>query len=503
MSFVGNGFKFEIPPVTHSLAATTAQCSPFSLPEPLAQGVLRLPATSLYRQTATTVEPTKEEVTIEMDDCIVSNGEVSTTKMKSNSYADNVPVSMSEEEEAQMESEDEEKDSKAATAPTIEGKVPFVSLPVNEEDKDEEDNDDNDNDEEDDDDDVGDKEDNDDDDNDNDDGNNDDDEEDEKDEEDIFDFNLNDIKGMSEYELMHLQRIHRNEAKLTSLGLLEGMTSTASPSSNSPNRKKRAAPQGDFVRRVQPKRNVFKPTSYKDLDDPVISKRTRSTDSSDTGEEDTGSKRMDEAEYSPSGGDEEEEDDNDELECYNDDNDNNDDELDRRFPQAKADAAVEALADHSPSTGHSTAIYGHSQQYYLHQNKYVAFLQELLSGMKRFPSFPKDSDGTVIVDTHPDYAPPHKDEVIGDNKCQGTHGNFSSKLQCGPISNKNGKASCFTFDQMLQLLSWINSMYSLRIINHSDDILPSQIPFKDEHRNDFCTKINLLDKYTLEETCEE
>ncbi len=120
MSFVGNGFKFEIPPVTHSLAATTAQCSPFSLPEPLAQGVLRLPATSLYRQTATTVEPTKEEVTIEMDDCIVSNGEVSTTKMKSNSYADNVPVSMSEEEEAQMESEDEEKDSKAAPAPTIE-----------------------------------------------------------------------------------------------------------------------------------------------------------------------------------------------------------------------------------------------------------------------------------------------------------------------------------------------------------------------------------------------
>jgi hypothetical protein len=46
----------------------------------------------------------------------------------------NVLVSVSEEEEAQMESEDEEKDSKEATAPTIEGKVPCVSPPVDKED---------------------------------------------------------------------------------------------------------------------------------------------------------------------------------------------------------------------------------------------------------------------------------------------------------------------------------------------------------------------------------
>jgi len=211
---------------------------------------------------------------------------------------------------------------------------------------------------------------------------------------------------------------------------------------------------------------------------------------------------MDEVEYSPSGRDDEEEDDKDELESYDDGDDN---ELDRRFPHAKAEAAVEALlADPSPSTGHSTNIYGHSQQYYLHKNKYVAFLQALLSDTKRFPGFPKDSDGTVIVDTHPDYAPPHKDEVIGDNKCRGTYGNYASELQCGPIFNKHGKASCFTFEQMLQSLIWINPMYSsLRIINHSDDMLPSQVRFKDEHGNDFCTKINLLHNYTLEEKCEE
>jgi hypothetical protein len=68
---------------------------------------------------------------------------------------------------------------------------------------------------------------------------------------------------------------------------------------------------------------------------------------------------MDEVEYSPSGGDNEEEGDEDKLENYDNDNDD-DDKLDRRFHQAKAEAAaaVEALADPSPSTGHSTDIYG-------------------------------------------------------------------------------------------------------------------------------------------------
>ncbi len=107
------------------------------------------------------------------------------------------------------------------------------------------------------------------------------------------------------------------------------------------------------------------------------------------------------------------------------------------------------------------------------------------------------------MDTHPDYAPPRTDEVIGDNKCRGTHGNYASELQCDPIFNKNGKASCFTFEQILQSLIWINPRYSLRIINNSDDILPSQVPFKYEHGNDFCAKINLLDKYTSEEKREE
>ena len=181
---------------------------------------------------------------------------------------------------------------------------PCVSPPIDEEDNDnEEDN------------------------NDDTDKNNDDEEDtDVEEEEDIFDFDLNDIEGMSEYKLMCLQKIRRNKAKLTSLGLLALLTSAASPSADRTNRKKRVATQVDFVRRIQPKHNVFKPTSYKDLDDPVINKRTRSIDSSYTGEEDTDIKRMEEAEYSPSGRDDEEEDDEDELESYDDDDD---DELDR------------------------------------------------------------------------------------------------------------------------------------------------------------------------------
>ena len=178
---------------------------------------------------------------------------------------------------------------------------------------------------------------------------------------------------MYEYKLMRLQRVHRNNARLASLVLLAPMPSATLPSSNRPNRKKREAPQGDFVRRVQPKCNVFKPTSYKNLDDPVINKRMCSIDSSDTGEEDTVSKRMDEAEYIPRGGDDKEEDNDNELESYDD----NDNKLDGRFRQAKAEAAAKAfLADPSPSTGHYTDNYGHSQQYYHHhhQENYVAFL---------------------------------------------------------------------------------------------------------------------------------
>jgi hypothetical protein len=184
--------------------------------------------------------------------------------------------------------------------------------------------------------------------------------------------------------------------------------------------------------------------------------------------------------------------------------------VDARITQetaAKAGAimklALEAKVDPSPPTGHSADIYGHSRQCYHHQEKYVAFLQELLCDIKRIPGFPRHSDGKVIVDTHPNFAPPWPKEIIGEKKCRRTHGNYASELQCGPIFNEDGEASCSTFEQMLQSLRWIDPRYSMRIIYYSDDILPSQVPFQDEHKNDFCTKINLLDKNTPEEKRKE
>ena len=73
-----------------------------------------------------------------------------------------------------------------------------------------------------------------------------------------------------------MRNVARNNARLASLGLLGHTPSTATPPSDRPNRKKRLVPQDDVERRVQPKRNAKKPTSYRDLDDHVIIKRTLS-----------------------------------------------------------------------------------------------------------------------------------------------------------------------------------------------------------------------------------
>jgi hypothetical protein len=87
-------------------------------------------------------------------------------------------------------------------------------------------------------------------------------------------FGLNDVDGMSEYELMRVQIVDRNNARLASLGLLGHTSSATPPPFDLPNRKKHAAPQDDVERRVQPKRNAKKSTSYRDFDDHVIYKRT-------------------------------------------------------------------------------------------------------------------------------------------------------------------------------------------------------------------------------------
>ncbi len=63
-----------------TLATTTAPHRHLSSPEPRAQRALCLAAASLYRRTATTLEPTKEKATIRMYDCSDSDRKVSATK---------------------------------------------------------------------------------------------------------------------------------------------------------------------------------------------------------------------------------------------------------------------------------------------------------------------------------------------------------------------------------------------------------------------------------------
>jgi hypothetical protein len=91
---------------------------------------------------------------------------------------------------------------------------------------------------------------------------------------------------MSEYKVLRLQRIRRNEAKLASLGLLAPMTSAASLSSDCSNSKKRLAPQDDVERRVQPTRNAKKRhltgilttmSSSRELDPSILLTRERRT----------------------------------------------------------------------------------------------------------------------------------------------------------------------------------------------------------------------------------
>ena len=45
---------------------------------------------------------------------------------------------------------------------------------------------------------------------------------------------------------------------------------------------------------------------------------------------------------------------------------------------------------------------------------------------RRFPGFPRHSEGNGIDDTHPVNAPPRPSEVIGDKTLRGTYGNFAS-----------------------------------------------------------------------------
>ena len=220
---------------------------------------------------------------------------------------------------------------------------------------------------------------------------------------------LNDINGISELELKRMRNVARNNARLASLGLLGRTPSTATPLSDRPNRKKRVVPQDDVERRVQPKRNAKKPTSYRDLDDHVIIKRTQPIDSPDTGEEDTVHKRMfeDEAEYSPSGS-------NDEEEC-------NEDKDELETPTA-------AITDR------------------LHHDDRQYQSVEFYNAEKRLIDRYEEVSGGVKADISPDPLPlPQEMKKQKNNYESWFAGHYPSPLQDGKsYTEKDGRATAFT-----------------------------------------------------------
>ena len=187
------------------------------------------------------------------------------------------------------------------------------------------------------------------------------------------------------------------------------MTSNATPPSDRPNRKKRVVSQDDVERRVQPKRNAKKPTSYRDLDDHVIIERTQPIDSSDMGDEDTVHKRMreDEAEYSPSDKNDEEE--------YNED----EDELE------------------TPTAANADRLHHDDRQYQS---------VEFYNAEKRLIDRYEDVSDGVKADISPDPLPlPQEMKKQKNNYESWFAGHYPSPLQNGKsYTDKNGPATAFT-----------------------------------------------------------
>ena len=148
-------------------------------------------------------------------------------------------------------------------------------------------------------------------------------------------------------------------------------------------------------------------TSYRDLADPVIYKRTRSINSSDTGEEDTGSKRMDEAEYSPSDKNEEEE--------YNED----EDELE------------------TPTAANADRLHHDDRQYQS---------VEFYNAEKRLIDRYEEVSGGIKADISPDPLPlPQEMKKQKNNYESWFAGHYPSPLQGGEsYTDKNGYGTCFT-----------------------------------------------------------
>ena len=141
-------------------------------------------------------------------------------------------------------------------------------------------------------------------------------------------------------------------------------------------------------------------------------------------------------------------------------------------------------------------------QFYLSQTEEARYLKEILKDPVKFPTFPRDWNGDVIVDCHPDYppiTPQESDSNIISNVFLAIFGNFASEVQKRrPVWLENGLDTCFTIIHFQQEMNSVIPGTTFCIVDFSDDILPIQAEFKNKKEQSTCTEREFIKKIPVD-----
>jgi hypothetical protein len=142
-------------------------------------------------------------------------------------------------------------------------------------------------------------------------------------------------------------------------------------------------------------------------------------------------------------------------------------------------------------------------QFYMAQTEEARYLKETLRDHVKFSTFPRDLNGDVIVDYHPEYHPislQESDSNIISNVFLAIFGNYPSKLQNGePVWLRNGLGTCFTMIHFQQAMNSVIPGTILLSVHYSDDILPIQAMFENELGQATCTKRDFMKKIVVDQ----
>jgi hypothetical protein len=142
-------------------------------------------------------------------------------------------------------------------------------------------------------------------------------------------------------------------------------------------------------------------------------------------------------------------------------------------------------------------------QFYLSQTEEARYLKEILKDPVKFPTFPRDWNGDVIVDCHPDYppiTPQESDSNIISNVFLAIFGNFASEVQKRrPVWLENGLDTCFTIIHFQQEMNSLIPGTTLHSVHYSDNILPIQAIFENEEDKAICTERDFIKKILVDQ----